>query len=154
MYVDEIFGGLDYARFPKCTVVENKMHYDELVLNRGSVIRSMCEHHFQPIYGKVFIGYLPKDRVLGLSKLGRVADFFASRPQVQERLTIQIYEALSYILETENVAVVIEAEHFCMRMRGVKDACSDTVTSRMGGKFMSVPALRAEFMQLIKDNGG
>lgn len=149
MYVHEIFGGLNYDNFPKCTTVENKAKYDEVVLVRDSVLRSTCEHHFQPIYGRIHIGYLPNGKVLGLSKVSRVASFLGARPQIQERLTEQVYAALSFILDTEDVAVVIEAEHFCMRMRGVEDACSDTVTSKMGGRFRNVPALREEVMALI-----
>lgn len=149
MFCHEIFGGLDYDNFPKCTTVENKANYDEVVLVRDSVLRSTCEHHLQPIYGRIHIGYLPNGKVLGLSKVSRIASFFGARPQIQERLTEQVYAALSYILETDDVAVVIEAEHFCMRMRGVEDACSDTVTSKMEGRFRSVPSLREEVFALI-----
>lgn len=153
MYCHEVFNGLNYDNFPKCTTVENKFGYDEVVLVRHNIIRSTCEHHLQPIYGRAHIAYIPGKKVLGLSKFARVADFFASRPQVQERLTEQIYAALSYILETEDIAVVIEAEHFCMRMRGVEEACSDTVTSKMHGRFRTNPALREEVMQLITNGG-
>lgn len=150
MFCEEIFGGLDYENFPKCTRIQNKMGYDEIVLVRGNTLRSCCEHHIQPIYGKVHIAYIPDKWVIGLSKLNRVADFFASRPQVQERLTEQIFQSLRYILETDDIAVIIEAEHFCMKMRGVEDACSDTVTSKMGGKFRSNEAARLELMALLK----
>lgn len=149
MYCEEIFNGLDYTNFPKCTTIENKMGYDEIVLVRNNVVRSTCEHHFQPIYGRASIAYIPNQRVLGLSKFSRVVDFFASRPQVQERLTEQVYAALALILETEDIVVVIEAEHFCMKMRGVEDSCSDTVTSKCGGRFRSTPAAREEVMMLI-----
>lgn len=149
MFCEEIFGGLNYANFPKCTAIENKMGFDEVILVRDSVLRSTCEHHLQPIYGRIHIGYLPNGKVLGLSKVSRVASFFGARPQVQERLTEQVYAALSLILETEDVAVIIEAEHYCMRMRGVEDACSDTVTSKMGGRFRTVQPLREEVMMLI-----
>lgn len=151
MYCEEIFNGLDYANFPKCTTVENKMGYDEIVLVRNNVVRSTCEHHLQPIYGKASIAYIPDKCVLGLSKFSRVVDFFSSRPAVQERLTEQIYAALAFILGTEDVAVVIQASHFCMRMRGVKDSCSDTVTSKMGGRFRTSDALRTETLALIRD---
>lgn len=150
MYVKELFTGLDYRNFPKCTVVENKMKYDELVISRGIEIKSVCEHHWQPIVGRAHIGYIPRANVLGLSKFNRVAQFFARRPQVQERLTVQIAAALQLILETDDVAVIIEAEHFCVKMRGVEDFCSDTVTSKMGGKFMEKPALREEFLELCR----
>jgi GTP cyclohydrolase I len=149
MFHQEIFGGLDYDNFPKCTTIENKWHMDEVVLVRNQTLRSTCEHHLQPIYGSVHIAYLPNGRVIGLSKLTRVASFFAARPQVQERLTEQIHAALVHILETDDVAVIIEAEHYCMRMRGVKDACSDTVTSRMTGRFREVQPLREETLLLI-----
>jgi GTP cyclohydrolase I len=149
MFCEEIFGGLDYANFPKCTVVDNKMGFDEMVLVRNSVLRSTCEHHLQPIYGRIHLGYIPTTKVLGLSKLSRVASFFAARPQIQERLTEQIYATLSYILQTEDVAVVIEAEHFCMKMRGIEDACSSTVTSKMGGRFRTNSDARREVLALI-----
>lgn len=149
MFCHEVFEGLDYDKFPKCTAIENKMGYDEIVCVRNIVIRSTCEHHLQPIYGKAHIAYIPGDKVLGLSKFSRVADFFASRPQVQERLCEQIYAALSYVLQTEDVAVLIEAEHFCMKMRGVEDSCSDTVTSKMGGRFRSNQSAREEVVALM-----
>lgn len=149
MYCEEIFEGLNYDNFPECTTFENKMQADEIVLVRHNVIRSCCEHHLQPIYGYAHIAYIPNERVIGLSKLNRVANFFASRPQVQERLTEQLYAALSLILETPDVAIVIEAEHFCMKMRGVEDSTSDTVTSKMGGKFRTNPDARRELMSLI-----
>lgn len=149
MFCHEVFNGLNYDNFPKCTAVENKMGYDEIVLVRNNIVRSTCEHHLQPIYGRASIAYIPVKKVLGLSKFARVVDFFASRPQVQERLTEQIYAALSHILQTEDIAVVIEADHFCMKMRGVEEYCSDTVTSKMGGRFRSVPSAREEVLMLI-----
>lgn len=150
MYCEEIFMGLDYDNFPKCTTVENKFNYDEVVLVRNNIVRSTCEHHLQPIYGRASIAYIPGKRVLGLSKFARVVDFFASRPQVQERLTEQIYAALSYILQTDDIAVVMEADHFCMKMRGVEEYCSDTVTSKMGGRFRTESDARHELLSLIK----
>lgn len=149
MYCEEIFGGLNYDNFPKCTAIENKMGFDEVVLVRDITLRSTCEHHFQPIYGRAHIAYIPNGKVLGLSKLERVTSFFAARPQVQERLTEQVYAALSYILGTESVGVVIAAEHFCMKMRGVKDANSNTVTSKMGGLFRENSDARRELLSLI-----
>lgn len=151
MYCHEVFEGLNYENFPTCTAIENKMGYDEIVLVRNNIVRSTCEHHLQPIYGRASIAYIPGKKVLGLSKFARVVDFFASRPQVQERLTEQVYAALSYILETEDIAVIIEADHFCMKMRGVEEYCSDTVTSKCGGRFRSNPAARAEVMALITE---
>lgn len=149
MWCEEVFGGLDYDNFPKCTTVDNKFG-SEMVVVRNIIVRSTCEHHLQPIYGKAHIAYIPGDKVLGLSKFSRVLDFFASRPQVQERLTEQVYAALSEILKTESVAVVIEADHFCMKMRGVRDACATTTTSKMGGKFFTQSTARMEVLELFK----
>jgi len=150
MYCDEIFTGLDYGHFPKSTTVENKMHYQEMVAVDNINVMSLCEHHFLPFVGKATIGYVPGDKVLGLSKFNRVVDFFARRPQIQERLTEQVAAALRYILDTDDVAVVIRAEHYCVRLRGVRDAGSETVTSRLSGKFREVPELRQEFLALSK----
>lgn len=151
MYCHEVFEGLNYDNFPKCTTITNKMAYDEIVLVRNNIVRSTCEHHLQPIYGRASIAYIPGDLVLGLSKFSRVVDFFSSRPQVQERLTEQVYAALSHILGTEDIAVIIEADHFCMKMRGVQESCSDTVTSKMGGKFRTNPDARREVLSLIME---
>lgn len=150
MYVNELMWGLDPNNFPKCTVVENKMGYDEMVLEKGIQVISLCEHHFQTISGTACVAYIPNKKVLGLSKLNRVVEYFSRRPQIQERLTEQVYHALSYILETEDVAVVIDAEHFCVKARGIQDPHSTTITSKLGGKFKAEPDLRAEFMSLIK----
>jgi len=145
----EYFAGLDYANFPKATVVENKFSYNEMILERNVKVNSLCEHHWLPILGGAFVAYIPETKVLGLSKLNRIVDFFCRRPQIQERLTAQIFHTLSLILETENVAVIIEAEHMCVKTRGVMDACSDTVTSQLGGAFTK-PEVRAEFISLSK----
>lgn len=150
MFVKETYWGLNPENFPKCTTVENKMGYDEMVLEKNIKIMSECEHHFRPIHGVAHIAYIPKNKVLGLSKLNRIADYFARRPQIQERLTEQIYHALAYVLETPDVAVVIDAEHFCVKQRGIEDLNSSTVTSKLGGVFKSDPHTRAEFMALIK----
>jgi len=150
MYVDEIFSGLDYANFPKCTTVANKFQYDEMVIERGITCLSVCEHHFVTIDMKVNIAYVPKDKVLGLSKLNRIAKFFAQRPQVQERYTEQVFYALVHILGTTNVAVVVDGKHYCVIQRGVEDTNSSTITSKLGGGFKDNPTLRAEFMSLIK----
>lgn len=149
MWINEIFYGLNYDNFPKATKVENKFKYDELVLERNIIVNSTCEHHLLPIVGNAFVAYIPEKPVVGLSKLNRIVDFFARRPQVQERLTAQIFETLKYLLQTENVAVIIEAEHLCVKTRGVQDPCSDTITSQLGGKFRD-PAMRAEFIALAK----
>lgn len=152
MFLNELFWGLDYTNFPKATVVENKMGYDEMVLERGITVHSTCEHHLLPILGSAHVAYIPKNKVLGLSKLNRIVEFFARRPQIQERLTAQIAATLQFLLETEDVAVCIDAEHLCVKTRGVEDACSDTVTSKLGGVFKSNPATRAEFFHMINVN--
>lgn len=148
MYVNEIFWGLDSRAFPKCTAVENKMGYNSMVLERGITVSSFCEHHFQPIWGKATVAYIPDKRVLGLSKMNRIVEYFSRRPQVQERLTEQIAAALKHVLKTPDVGVVIDAEHFCVKCRGVEDTGSSTVTSRISGDFMDDPQVRMEFLSL------
>ena len=150
MYVNEIFWGLDYDVFPKATVVENKMQYNEMVVEKGVSVQSYCEHHFVNIDGLATVAYVPNKKVLGLSKMNRIVEYFSRRPQIQERLTEQIYHALSFILETENVAVMIDAKHFCVKSRGVEDTQCSTVTSRLGGSFKAHPEVRAEFLALLK----
>jgi len=150
MYVNEIFWGLKPENFPKCTVIENKMGYDEMVVEKDITLMSNCEHHFVTIDGKAHVAYIPKDKVLGLSKLNRIVEYFARRPQVQERIAEQVYHALVFILGTEDVAVVIEGVHYCVKSRGVEDHSSYTVTAKLGGCFKSEPDCRAEFMSLIK----
>ena len=150
MYVNEIFWGLDYDAFPKATVVENKMNYNEMIVERNISVQSNCEHHFVVIDGLATVAYVPKKNVLGLSKINRIVEYFSKRPQIQERLTEQIYHALSYILETENVAVMIDAQHYCVKSRGVEDTGSSTITSRLGGSFKAHPEVRAEFLSLLK----
>lgn len=145
MFLNEIFYGLDYNNFPKATVVQNKIHYDEMVQERDITVKSTCEHHLLPIIGLAHIAYIPNETVLGLSKLNRIVDFFSRRPQIQERLTAQIHAALCFILDTDDVAVTIEAEHMCVKTRGVEDACSDTVTSKLSGRFRNATT-RQEFV--------
>jgi GTP cyclohydrolase I len=152
MFLNELFWGLDYSNFPKATVVENKMNYDEMILERRVTVHSTCEHHLLPILGHAHVAYIPKDKVLGLSKLNRIVEFFARRPQIQERLTAQICATLQLLLGTKDVAVCIDAEHLCVKTRGVEDACSDTVTSKLGGVFKSKDATRAEFFNMINVN--
>ena len=149
MFVSEIFWGLDYDNFPKCTAVENKMRYDEMVVERNISVMSSCEHHFVVIDGNATVAYIPGQHVLGLSKLNRIVEYFSKRPQIQERLTEQIYFALQYILGTDDIAVVVDAIHYCVRSRGVEDHGSSTVTSKLGGRFRTDPALRAEFMSIV-----
>lgn len=150
MYVNELFTGLDSANFPKCTTTENSFGADELVCESGISVDSLCEHHFQAIIGSATVAYIPKDKLLGLSKLNRVVHFWARRPQVQERLTEQVYETLAYVLGTPDVAVIIKAAHMCVKLRGVKDANCLTTTSKMGGKFKDNPALRQELFSLAR----
>lgn len=152
MYVGEIFWSLDFEAFPKCTTVENKMKYDEMVVEKNINVQSNCEHHFVVIDGLATVGYIPNKKVLGLSKINRIVEYFSKRPQIQERLTEQIYYALQYILETDNIAVVIDAQHYCVRSRGVEDVGSSTITSKLGGTFKEFPALRAEFMNFVPKN--
>lgn len=150
MYINEIFWGLKPENFPKCTLIENKMQYDEMVVEKNILVMSNCEHHLVPIEGKAHVAYIPNKKIIGLSKMNRVVEYFSRRPQVQERLTEQVYHALSYILETDNVAVVIDASHSCVKMRGVEDYSSLTVTAKLGGYFKERSKTRAEFMSLIR----
>jgi GTP cyclohydrolase I len=146
MYVDEIFGGLDYAQFPKITLIENKMNVEEMVCVENIDLTSTCEHHFVTIDGSANVAYIPKDTVIGLSKINRLVRFFSQRPQVQERLTQQVLVAMQTLLGTEDVAVTINAVHYCVKARGVKDGNSSTRTTSLGGVFKSDPASRAEFL--------
>lgn len=150
MYLNEIFWGLDYDNFPKITTIDNKMQYESMLLERCIKVSSTCEHHFIPMMGEAFIAYIPDKKVIGLSKINRIVEFFSRRPQVQERLTEQIFYTLCHLLETDNVAVLIKAEHTCVKLRGVEDVNSDTITSRLGGHFLEGSALRNEFYQSIK----
>jgi len=150
MYVNEIFWGLDYDAFPKCTAVDNKMKYNEMVCERNINVQSNCEHHFVVIDGLATVAYVPNQKVLGLSKINRIVEYFSKRPQIQERLTEQIFHTLQFILDTEDVAVMIDAKHYCVAARGVEDTGSSTVTSKLGGGFKSDPAARAEFYQLAR----
>jgi GTP cyclohydrolase IA len=151
MYCSEIFWGLDPENFPKCTAVENKMGYDEMVVEKGVSVQSNCEHHFVVIDGLATVAYLPNKKVLGLSKINRVVEYFSKRPQIQERLTNQIAAALQFILETEDVAVVINASHYCVKSRGVEDTGSSTITSHLGGKFRTDALVRSEFLALANN---
>ncbi|HGJ5890613.1 MAG TPA: GTP cyclohydrolase I FolE [Arsenophonus apicola] len=149
MYVDEIFSGLDYNNFPKITLIENKMDFDEMVTVRDITLTSVCEHHFVTIDGKATVAYIPKDKVVGLSKINRIVQFFSHRPQVQERLTQQILIALQTLLGTANVAVTIDAVHYCVKARGVRDVSSSTMTTSLGGLFKSSQNTRQEFLRNI-----
>ena len=146
MYVHEIFSGLDYSLFPKLSLIENKMGANEMVKIRGIDLTSTCEHHFVTIDGVAKVAYIPKDKIIGLSKINRIVRFFGQRPQVQERLTRQILVALQALLGTEDVAVNIDATHYCVKSRGVMDTNSQTSTTALGGCFKENIHTRAEFL--------
>jgi GTP cyclohydrolase IA len=152
MYVNEIFWGLDYTKFPKCTTIDNKMDYNHsFVLERNVNVQSNCEHHFVVIDGLATVAYIPNKKVLGLSKLNRIVEFFAKRPQVQERLTEQICEAIAFITETEHVAVYIDAAHYCVKSRGIQDTGSSTVTLSTRGLFSAADSeVRREFLNIAR----
>jgi GTP cyclohydrolase I len=137
---------------PAATMFENKYKYGRMLVERDISLFSTCEHHFLPIYGVAHIAYIAKDKVVGLSKLNRLAQYYAKRPQVQERLTMQIADALKTILDTEDVAVYIDAKHMCVQCRGVEDRGSSTVTSEYTGQFLN-ENVRNEFLQSIRKNG-
>ena len=146
MYVHEIFSGLDYSEFPKLSVIDNKMGANEMVKVRDIDLTSTCEHHFITIDGVAKVAYIPKDKIIGLSKINRVVRFFGRRPQVQERLTRQILVALQALLKTDDVAVSIDATHYCVKSRGVQDSNSQTSTTALGGCFKENIHTRAEFL--------
>jgi len=135
MYIDEIFSGLNPANKPKVALFDNKYKYNQMLVEKNITFYSNCEHHFVPIIGKAHVAYISSGKVIGLSKLNRIVQYYAKRPQVQERLTNQIAEELKGVLGTEDVAVIIDAKHLCVSSRGVKDNTSATVTSYFGGKF-------------------
>jgi GTP cyclohydrolase I len=147
MYVREIFSGLDYGNFPKISVIDNKMGVDEMVTVSGISVTSTCEHHFVTIDGTAKVAYIPKDKVIGLSKINRIVRFFAQRPQVQERLTQQVLIALQTLLGTEDVAVSISATHYCVKSRGIMDSGSATSTTALGGSFKKNSQTRNEFLK-------
>ncbi|NNJ66124.1 MAG: GTP cyclohydrolase I FolE [Xanthomonadales bacterium] len=146
MYVHEIFSGLDYRQFPKLSLIDNKMGADEIVKIRDIHLTSTCEHHFVTIDGTAKVAYIPKDKIIGLSKINRIVRFFGQRPQVQERLTRQILVALQALLGTDDVAVSIDATHYCVKSRGVQDTNSQTSTTALGGCFRENIHTRAEFL--------
>jgi GTP cyclohydrolase I len=148
MYVQEIFKGLNKQNKPAMTTFDNKYKYRRLVIERNIPLQSTCEHHFQPIFGVVHIAYIPNIKVIGLSKLNRIADFFARRPQVQERLTMQIAEELKHALQTDDVAVYIDAKHMCVQARGVEHHGASTITAEYSGKFLN-EATKQEFLMAI-----
>ena len=149
MYVKEVFSGLNPDNKPKPTLFENKFNFSEMLVEKDITIYSYCEHHFVPITGKAHIAYFPKNHVIGLSKLNRIAQYYAKRPQVQERLTIQIASDLKETLQTDDVAVIIDADHMCVASRGVNDVNSSTVTSSYNGRFLNHET-RKEFLSHIR----
>lgn len=136
MYVHEVFRGLDRKNFPKTSFFDNTSNYNDMMMVDNISMYSYCEHHFVPFFGKVAVAYIPKDRVIGLSKINRIVQFIASKPQIQEKLTVEIGQKLSELLKTEDIAVFIEATHLCVASRGVRDEKSVTKTNFFGGKFL------------------
>ncbi|UTW60757.1 GTP cyclohydrolase I FolE [bacterium SCSIO 12741] len=149
MFVNEIFGGLLPEEEPKASTFENKYKYSEMLVEKNIVLYSTCEHHFLPIVGKAHVAYISSGRVIGLSKLNRIVDYYAKRPQVQERLTIQVVKHLQRELKTDDIACVIDAKHLCVNSRGIRDINSSTVTAEYGGKFKD-PAVKKEFLDYIQ----
>ncbi|AUD00704.1 GTP cyclohydrolase I FolE [Spirosoma pollinicola] len=148
MYINEIFSGLNPANKPKPTLFDNKFGYDEMLVEKDITVQTYCEHHFVPILGKAHVAYISSGKVIGLSKLNRVVEYFSKRPQVQERLTIQIADELKRVLETEDVAVIIDAKHLCVSTRGIRDINSSTVTSSYSGKFAE-DATKQELLRYV-----
>ena len=148
MYVKEIFSGLNPENKPKVSVFDNKYEYNKMLIEKNISLSSSCEHHFLPITGVAHVGYISSGKVIGLSKMNRIVDYYGRRPQVQERMTIQIYNALKEELNIDSVIVVVDAEHMCVSARGIKDKTSSTVTMEYGGKFNET-SLRDEFLRLI-----
>jgi len=149
MFVKEIFGGLNPAKKPSTSTFQNKYKYNQMLVEKNIVVYSTCEHHLLPIIGRAHIAYISKGTVVGLSKMNRIVEYFAKRPQVQERLTIQIVRELQNVLNTEDVACVIDAKHLCVNSRGIKDIESSTVTAEFGGKFATEPT-RTEFLEYVR----
>ncbi|MCH4551150.1 MULTISPECIES: GTP cyclohydrolase I FolE [Aestuariibaculum] len=149
MFVKEIFGGLDPKRKPSASTFDNKYKYGEMLVEKNITVYSTCEHHLLPIVGKAHIAYISNGSVVGLSKMNRIVDYYAKRPQVQERLTIQIVKELQEVLGTDDVACVVDAKHLCVNSRGIRDIESSTVTSEFGGKFKE-ESVRREFLDYIK----
>lgn len=149
MYVKEVFKGLDTSNKPNIKLFKNSYNYHNMLMEKNINVKSFCEHHFVPIIGKAHVAYFPGEYVIGLSKLNRIVDYYSRRPQVQERLTNQIAEELKNVLQTEDIAIVINAEHMCVSLRGVEDDNSSTTTSYFGGKFKQED-IRKEFLNYLK----
>jgi len=151
MYVKELFQGLNPANMPSMTLFENKFQYNEMLVEKNINFYTNCEHHFVPFFGKAHVAYISSGKVIGLSKLNRLVEYFSKRPQVQERLTMQIGKALQTVLQTQDVAVMMDAKHLCVSSRGVKDDSSNTITSFFGGKFQEENT-KLEFLKYIELN--
>jgi len=149
MFVTEIFRGLNPAKKPKASTFDNNYKYGEMLVEKNIIVYSTCEHHLLPIIGRAHVAYISNGRVIGLSKMNRIVEYYSKRPQVQERLTMQIVQELQIALGTENVACVIDAKHLCVNSRGISDIESSTVTSEFGGKFKD-SVTRREFLDYIK----
>ncbi len=149
MFVKEIFGGLNPNKKPNSSTFENQYKYGEMLVEKNITLYSTCEHHLLPIIGKAHVAYISSGKVIGLSKMNRIVDYFAKRPQVQERLTMQIVQELQKVLKTEDVACVIDAKHLCVNSRGIRDIESSTVTAEYGGQFKN-ESKRQEFLDYIK----
>ncbi|PCH53649.1 MAG: GTP cyclohydrolase I FolE [Flavobacteriaceae bacterium] len=148
-YVNEIFSGLNPANRPKLSIFDNNYKYGEMLVEKNITVYSTCEHHLLPIIGRAHVAYISNGNVIGLSKMNRIVDYFAKRPQVQERLTMQVVQALQEAMGTEDVACIIDAKHLCVNSRGIRDIVSSTVTSEFGGKFKDQD-IRREFLDYIK----
>ncbi len=151
MYVKELFQGLNPANMPSMTLFENKFQYNEMLVEKNINFYTNCEHHFVPFFGKAHVAYISSGKVIGLSKLNRLVEYYSKRPQVQERLTMQIGKALQTVLQTQDVAILMDAKHLCVASRGVKDDSSNTITSFYGGKFQE-EATKAEFLKYLDLN--
>ena len=149
MYVKELFQGLNPANMPSMTLFENKFQYNEMLVEKNINFYTNCEHHFVPFFGKAHVAYISSGKVIGLSKLNRLVEYFSKRPQVQERLTMQVGKALQTVLQTQDVAIMMDAKHLCVSSRGVKDDSSNTITSFFGGKFQE-EATKMEFLKYIE----
>jgi GTP cyclohydrolase I len=151
MYVKELFQGLNPANMPSMTLFENKFQYNEMLVEKNINFYTNCEHHFVPFFGKAHVAYISSGKVIGLSKLNRLVEYFSKRPQVQERLTMQVGKALQTVLQTQDVAIMMDAKHLCVSSRGVKDDSSNTITSFFGGKFQEEQT-KMEFLKYIEMN--
>lgn len=149
MFVNEIFGGLLPENKPRISTFSNKFKYRQMLVEKDITVYSFCEHHFLPIIGKAHVAYISNGEVIGLSKINRIVDYYSKRPQVQERLTMQIVDAMKEALKTEDVACVIEAKHLCVNCRGIKDTMSSTITAELSGMFRTNPTTRQEFLQYV-----